>query len=214
MRCLHLLDGFDERGPVRALMHMLRLAALESAVDEIPVAHDVLALSGGPLESELRGHARRVTTPASGLELTAALLTGDYDVVQALDRRIARRLAPILTSGTPAAFVYSSPALERSSRAASARVDPAERAILAACDLAFLPPTSGAAPKLTASLAHRSVCLDLARLGEPPALAADGGPALDIEDAELRFIVREWAAALNGVSASLSSEAFAGTLHP
>jgi hypothetical protein len=211
MRCLHVLDALDDRGAVRALVQLLRLAALESAADPTPVAHDVLTIAGGALEADVRAHARRVTTAATGLDLTAAVLTGDYDVVHALDRRLARRLAPLLTSRTAAAFIYSAPAIER---AAHGRVDTSERAILAACDLVVLPPDGSSAPGLSAAMVHRAVCLDLARLAEPAPLAADGGPAFDLSLSELRFVVREWAAALGSAHQRVSPDTWAATVHP
>jgi hypothetical protein len=212
MRCLHVLDALDDRAPVRALMHLLRLAALESAADLLPVAHDVLTPAGGALDETIRSCARRVIVASSGLELTAAVLTGDYDVVHALDRRIARRLAPLLTSATSAAFVFSAPAMTHPSRGPA--IDTAERAILAACDLVVLPPAAAAISAMTASIAHRSVHLELARLTEPAQTAADGGPAFLLDASELRFIAREWSATLGAAHRRLSHAAREETLHP
>lgn len=213
MRCLHVLDALDARGPVRALAHLLRLAALESALDVSPMTHDVLALAGGPLEDEIRDHARRLTVAGSGLELTTAILTRDYEVVHALDERIARRLAPLVTSAAAAAFVYSRPALDRTWRPDPRALEPAQRAILAASDLVVLPPDGCAAADLSASLAHRSVRLDLWRLAAPPPTDGAGAP-VDPDGPELTFIVREWAAVIGAAGRVAPDDAHVETLHP
>jgi hypothetical protein len=212
MRCLHVLDALDDRAPVRALAHLLRRTAFESAAELLPGVHDVIVPSGGALDESIRESARRVSVATSGLELTAAVLTGDYDVVHALDRRIARRLAPLLTSATSAAFVYSAPALTSPTRGSA--FDTAERAILAACDLVVLPPAAAASAGLTASITHRSVHLDLARLAEPGQLAADGGPAFALDASELRFIAREWAATLGSAHRRLTHSTREESAHP
>jgi hypothetical protein len=213
MHCLHVLDTLDERGPVRALMYLLRLAALESAIDETLAVHDVLALAGGALEAEVRLHARRVTIAATGLEITAAVLTRDYDIVHALDPRSARRLAPLITSAAAASFIYSGPALSGQGRPLVSGSEAAHRALLAASDLVVLGPERGAAPAVGAPLVHRSVCLDLARLTEPDLGDPDAGP-IDIDAPELHFIVREWAAAIGGVTRRWPAEPDSETLHP
>jgi hypothetical protein len=212
MHCLHVLDSLDARGPVRALMHLLRLAALESAIDETLAVHDVLALAGGALEGEVRLHARRVTIAATGLEITAAVLTRDYDIVHALEPRSARRLAPLITSAAPASFIYSGPALADGPPLVSG-TEPASRALLAASDLVVMGPERGVAPPLGAPLVHRSVCLDLARLTAPDFGDADAGP-IDVDAPELHFIVREWAAAIGGVTRRWRAESDSETLHP
>jgi hypothetical protein len=208
MHCLHVLDALDERGPVRALLHLLRLAAFESLVDDTTATHDVLALSGGVRETEVRMHARRVTLAASGLDITAAVLTRDYDIVHALEPRSAGRLAPLITAAAPAAFVYSGLALAAAKGQAS-RVDPAHRALLAASDLVVTRPDAFATAMLGGSLVHRSVCLDLARL----AAADDRVGALDVDAPERSFIVREWAAALAGLGRTARAEAETASVH-
>jgi hypothetical protein len=214
MHCLHVLDALDERGPVRALLHLLRLAALESALDETLAVHDVLAMAGGALEAEIRAYARRVTIAATGLEITAAVLTRDYDIVHALEARSARRLAPLITSAASAAFIYSGPALAGRTRPLTTGHEPAHRALLAASDLVVMAPESCASPALGASLVHRSVCLDLARLAEPQPTDPGHLRPIDIDAPELHFIVREWAAAIGGVGRLPAAEPDPETLHP
>jgi hypothetical protein len=214
MHCLHVLDALDDRGSVRALLHLLRLAAFESAFDETLAVHDVLALAGGPLEREIRTHARRVTLAASGLEITAAVLTRDYDIVHALDASSARRLAPLITSAASAAFIYSGPALIGAARRQTHGAEPAHRALLAASDLVVMAPETCESPVLGASLVHRSVCLDLARLAEPEPADLDGGAGIDVDAPELHFIVREWAAVIGGLVRGWRTETDAETLHP
>lgn len=212
MHCLHVLDALDDRGPVRALLQLLRLAALESAIDETLAVHDVLAMAGGMLEGEVRAHARRVTIASTGLEITAAVLTRDYDIVHALEARSARRLAPLITSAASAAFIYSGPALTGRARPLATGAEPAHRALLAASDLVVMPPESCASPTPGASLVHRSVCLDLARLADPGE-DAHAGP-IDVDAPERHFIVREWAAAIGGVGRGTRAEPDPETLHP
>lgn len=210
MRCLHVLDALDERGPVRALLHLLRLAALESVLDETVATHDVLALAGGAREVEVRAHARRVTLAATGLEITAAILTRDYDIVHALEPRSAGRLAPLITAAAPAAFVYSGPALASAGRSTS-NGEPSHRALLAASDLVVMAPEIGASAILGGTLVHRSVCLDLARLADAN---EDAGIApLDLDAPERQFIVREWAAAIAGLSRPADVEPETESLH-
>ena len=213
MHCLHVLDALDERGPVRALLHLLRLAALESALDETLAVHDVLAMAGGALEGEIRAHSRRVTIAASGLDITAAVLTRDYDIVHALEARSARRLAPLITSAASAAFIYSGPALAGNARQFLTGTEPAHRALLAASDLVVMAPESCASPALGASIVHRSVCLDLARLAAPGP-DFDSFVPVDVDAPELHFIVREWAAAIGGVGRGSRPEQDSETLHP
>lgn len=212
MHCLHVIDALDERGPVRALLHLLRLAAIESAIDETLTTHDVLALSSGPREAEVRAHARRVTVAATGLDITAAILTRDYDIVHALEPRSAGRLAPLITAAASAAFVYSGLAIAGGPRGQVNGADPAHRALLAASDLVVLAPDNFAAAMLGGSLVHRSLCLDLARLADANEDA--GSAPLDPEAPERTFIVREWAAAIAGLGRTRYVEAETESVHP
>jgi hypothetical protein len=212
MRCLHVLDALDDRGPVRALLHLLRLVALESALDDTSSVHDVLALSGGSREGEVRAHAHRVTLAATGLEITAAILTRDYDIVHALESRSAGRLAPLITAAAPAAFIYSGPALAGPARSQATRTEPAHRALLAASDLVVMAPNSSGSAAVGESLVHRTVCLDLARLATP-AEDAWGAP-IDVDAPEQHFIAREWAAAIGGIHRASRAEEQPEILHP
>jgi hypothetical protein len=209
MRCLHVIDALDHQAPVRALLHLLQAAAADSPGGWI--AHDVLALSRGPLEAVVRTHVRRLNLLSGGLEAAAAVFSC-YDIVHVLDRRAARRLAPILTGGTAAIFVYSAPALDAAANDGKLAAEATDLAVLACCDLVVHAPVSDRAPDLDANLVHRSVCLDLARLVPVDALAptevlsTGGGSAL-------LFIAREWAATLSGVTRFGEIETRAEAMH-
>ena len=96
------------------------------------------------------------------------------------------------------------------------RADPHRhrRGAIPRCDLVLLPPAAAAITAMTASIAHRSVHLELARLTEPAQAAADGGPAFVLDASELRFIAREWSATLGAAHRRLSHAAREETLHP
>jgi hypothetical protein len=111
-----------------------------------------------------------------------------------------------------AVLAYSAPALERGPYAA-AFTEAAERAILAASDVVFIPPTGSAMEEMAPPLLHRSVCLDLARLTTPGPTTED--PVLsDIEASEAPFIVREWTAALIGAQRYTEVRPLPQVVHP
>jgi hypothetical protein len=190
MRCLHVIDSFDAPASARALSRLLPAAA---DISLVPTTHDVLALSPGPLDGLVRPHARRVTVVSGGLEAPATILGGGYDLVHLLDRRPARMLATLLTSRASAVIAYSAPALDGGP--GWSPVDAAERALVAACDLVLRAPTRIGKGSVDATL-YRTVCMELARLTVAPDDHAGAGH--DREGADLHFIAREWAAALQG----------------
>lgn len=132
-RVLHVLELLAAGGMETTFLHMLRTWH-DAPTARTPLAHDVLALAGGPLEAPVRALAAR-TIVTNDDEAIAALLGEGYDTVHVLFERCAHRLAPLVLTRTSARLVYG----KGYDIGAMYRMDGtfdwlAEESLLAACD--------------------------------------------------------------------------------
>lgn len=188
MRCLHVVDALDATPSAQALLSLLRIRAGAPGLDAD--VHDVLALHGGRLEDAFDVWARRVIVADGGLDLAAAIHSGGYDIVHALDEAAGQRVAPIVVGTSAAALVYSGPALagpgrERETSAGRS----AEEGLVAASDLVVLAARPGVPGGREVEMDGRAARVDLSW-----ALLAIGDQVADAPEtaSHAEFVLREW----------------------
>ena len=104
MRVLHVLDSLDSGGIEKTFLHVL--AELGARRNEpVQTVHEVLALSGGPLEAAYRATADDVHVVRRPTEIDRVLDRG-FDIVHALLDRAAHRVLPRVMARSEAATMY------------------------------------------------------------------------------------------------------------
>ena len=101
MRILHILESFAAGGMETTFLHVLR----NFRADDAAIQHDVLAFSGGALETPYRDAAHRVSVGCDAATLDAQLAQ-PYDVIHVLFERCAYRLLPHLVARRATPVVY------------------------------------------------------------------------------------------------------------
>lgn len=168
MRVLHVLETLAAGGVETTFLHVLRHLQKDGMV------HDVLAFSGGALESEYRSAASRVLLERHPPALERIVTNTPYDVAHVLFERCAERLLPVLLTRTATRVVYGKNYdFSGQWRSTEGFISHADAAMLDACDGV----TFTSAP-LAASYG------DVARRGPVLGKGADVTPLMTIEPPE------------------------------